>query len=117
MCKPEKIVYIDELDPEDSCNKRLEATYPYRKGGKVKPEAEWAGDGTILTQFFVPLTEDFAAAYGIEMAKKLGLVDPQVVNIEVMQPSEGCFVEVKGKINFDIEVAFFKSPRKGDNPA
>ena len=73
LCNPEKIVYIDELDPEDSCNKRLEITYPYRKGGMVKPEAEWAGDGTILTQFFVPLTEDFAAAYGIEMATKMGL--------------------------------------------
>lgn len=112
LCKPEKIVYIDELDPDDSCNKRLEITYPYRKGGKVKPEAEWAGDGTILTQFFVPLTEDFAAAYGIEMATKLGLVDPQVVNIQVMQPAEGCFVEVKGKINFDIEVSTLKVPEK-----
>lgn len=112
LCKPEKIVYIDELDPDDSCNKRLEITYPYRKGGKVKPEAEWAGDGTILTQFFIPLTEDFAAAYGIEMATKLGLVDPQVVNIQVMQPAEGCFVEVKGKINFDIEVNTLKVPEK-----
>jgi len=112
LCKPEKIVYIDELDPEDSCDKRLEITYPYRKGGKVKPEAEWAGDGTILTQFFVPLTEDFAAAYGIEMATKLGLVDPQVVNIQVMQPAEGCFVEVKGKVNFDIEVSSLKVPEK-----
>ena len=112
LCKPEKIVYIDELDPEDSCDKRLELTHPYRKGGKVKPEAEWAGDGTILTQFFVPLTEDFAAAYGIEMATKLGLVDPQVVNIQVMQPAEGCFVEVKGKVNFDIEVSSLKVPEK-----
>lgn len=112
LCKPEKIVYIDELDLEDNCDKRLEMTYPYRKGGKVKPEAEWAGDGTILTQFFVPLTEDFAAAYGIEMAKKMGLLDPQVVNIQVMQPAEGCFVEVKGKVNFDIDVSSLKVPEK-----
>jgi len=112
LCKPEKIVYIDELDPEDSCNKRLEGTYPYRKGGKVKPEAEWAGDGTILTQFFVPLPEDYAREYGIEMATKLGLIDPVVVNIQVMHPAEGCFVEVKGKVGFDIDVSGLKVPEK-----
>jgi D-ornithine 4,5-aminomutase subunit beta len=112
LCKPEKIVYIDELDPEDSADKRLEATYPYRKGTLVKPEAEWAGDGTILTQFFVPLPEDFAAAYGVEMGKRLGLEDPQVVNIQVMHPAEGCFVEVKGKVAFDVDVTTLKVPEK-----
>lgn len=112
LCKPEKIVYIDELDPEDSADKRLEATYPYRKGTLVKPEAEWAGDGTILMQFFVPLPEDFAAAYGVEMGKRLGLEDPQVVNIQVMHPAEGCFVEVKGKVAFDVDVTTLKVPEK-----
>ncbi len=112
LCKPEKIVYIDELDPEDNCNKRLEETYPYRKGGKIKPEAEWAGDGVILTQFFVPLPEDYARVYGIEMAKKLGLIDPVVVNLQVMQPAEGCFIEVKGRVGFDIDVSSLKVPEK-----
>ncbi len=112
LCKPDKIVYIDELDSEDNCQKRLQTTLPYRKGGKVKPEAEWAGDGTILTQFFVPLPEDFAAVYGIEMAKKMGLEDPQVVNVQVLQPAEGCFVEVKGKVTFDIDVSSLKVPKK-----
>jgi D-ornithine 4,5-aminomutase subunit beta len=112
LCKPEKIVYIDELDPEDSCNKRLEATFPYRKGGKIKPEAEWAGDGTILTQFFVPLPEETARVYGVEMAKKLGLIDPEVVNLQVMHPAEGCFVEVKGKIAFELEISSLKIPEK-----
>ncbi len=112
LCVPEKIVYIDELDAEDNCNRRLEETYPYRKGGKIKPEAEWAGDGTILTQFFVPLPEDFARVYGIEMAKKLGLIDPVVVNLQVMHPAEGCFVEVKGKVGFDIDLNSLKVPEK-----
>jgi D-ornithine 4,5-aminomutase subunit beta len=112
LCKPEKIVYIDELDPEDSAEKRLEQTFAYRKGGMVKPEAEWAGDGTILTQFFVPLPEDYARAYGIEMAKKLGLIDPEVVNLQVMHPAEGCFIEVKGKVGFDVELASLKIPEK-----
>ncbi len=112
LCKPEKIVYIDELDFEDNVHKRLEATLPYRKGTQVKPEAEWAGDGTILTQFFVPLSEDFAAAYGIEMAKRMGLVDPEVINLQVMHPAEGCFVEVKGKVGFDVDLTTLKVPEK-----
>lgn len=112
LCKPEKIVYIDELDPEDNSTKRLEETYAYRKGGMIKPEAEWAGDGVILTQFFVPLPEDVAGVYGVEMARKLGLLDPQVVNIQVLQPAEGCFVEVKGKVDFAIDVKDLKVPEK-----
>ncbi len=112
LCKPEKIVYIDELDPEDNCNKRLEKTLPYRKGNLVKPETEWAGDGMILTQFFVPLPEEIAAVYGVEMAKKMGLVDPQVINVMPMHPAEGCFLEVKGRVNFDIDVTTLKIPEK-----
>ena len=112
LCKPEKIVYIDELDPEDNSTKRLEETYAYRKGGMIKPEAEWAGDGVILTQFFVPLPEDVAGVYGVEMARKLGLLDPQVVNIQVLQPAEGCFVEVKGKVDFAINVKDLKVAEK-----
>jgi len=112
LCKPEKIAFIDELDPEDNCNKRLQESYPYRKGGRIKPEAEWAGDGTILTQFFVPLPEDYARAYGVEMAKKLGLIDPEVINIQIMHPAEGCFVEVKGKVGFDVELSDLKIPQK-----
>ena len=63
LCKPEKIVYIDELDPEDTCDKRLEKTLPYRKGNLIKPEAEWAGDGTVLIQLFVPQNEEIAPVY------------------------------------------------------
>jgi D-ornithine 4,5-aminomutase subunit beta len=112
LCKPEKIQYIDELDAEDNVNIRLKETLPYRKGGMIKPEAEWSGDGVILTQFFVPLPEDVAAVYGIELAKKLGLEDPQVVNIQVLHPAEGCFVEVKGKVGFAIDVKTLKVPEK-----
>jgi D-ornithine 4,5-aminomutase subunit beta len=90
----------------------LQETYPYRKGNLIRPEAEWAGDGMILTQFFVPLPEEMAGVYGVEMAKKLGLVDPQVINIMTMHPAEGCFVEVKGKVGFDIDVTTLKVPEK-----
>jgi D-ornithine 4,5-aminomutase subunit beta len=112
LCKPEKIVYIDELDPADSADARLEKTLPYRKGGLIRPEAEWAGDGVVLMQFVVPETEDVAREAALEMARKMGLDDPQVINMMVLQQAEGCFVEVKGKVKFDIKKADLKIPPK-----
>ncbi len=112
LCKPGKIVYIDELDPEDNADKRLEKTLPYRKGDLLKPEAEWAGDGTVLLQFMVPESEDIAREAGLEIARKMGLKDPEVVNLQVMHPAEGCFVEVKGKVAFDIKKSELKIPPK-----
>lgn len=112
LCKPEKIVFIDELDPEDNVSRRLEGTLPYRKGGLIRPEAEWAGDSVVLMQFAIPETEEIAREAGLEMARKMGLEDPQVVNLSVLHPAEGCFVEVKGKVKFDIKKADLKIPPK-----
>lgn len=112
LCDPSKIVFIDELDPDDNCHKRLETTRPYRTGGKIKPEVEWAGDGIVLVQLFVPENEDIAPVYAVEMAKKMGLGDPEVINIQVMHPSEGCFVEVKGRGDFEIDRSSLKIPEK-----
>jgi len=112
LCNPEKIVYIDELDPEDNVHKRLERTYPYRKGGLIRPEAESAGDGMVLMQFVVTETEDVAREAALEIGRRLGLEDPQVVNLMTLQPAEGCFVEVKGKVTFDIKKEELKIPPK-----
>jgi D-ornithine 4,5-aminomutase subunit beta len=40
----------------------------------------------------------------------MGLQDPQVVNLMVLHPAEGCFVEVKGKVAFDIDKSSLKIP-------
>ncbi|MFZ2960602.1 MAG: D-ornithine 4,5-aminomutase subunit OraE [Candidatus Ozemobacteraceae bacterium] len=112
LCDPGKIAYIDELDPSDSCNARLEKTLPYRKGNMIKPEAEWAGDGTVLVQLFVPETEEIARVAAVQMALKMGLNDPEVINTQVMHPAEGTFVEVKGKVGFAIDRTTLKIPPK-----
>lgn len=112
LCKPEKIVYIDELDPEDNVHKRLERTYPYRKGGLIRPEAEEAGDGVVLMQFVVTEAEDVAREAALEIGRKMGLDDPQVINLMPLHPTEGCFVEVKGKVTFDVKKADLKIPPK-----
>ncbi len=112
LCKPEKIAYIDEIDQTDNCNLRLAKTVDYRKGKMIKPEAEWAGDGTVLIQLFVPEEVEVARVAALEMAKKMGLMDPEVINTQVMHPSEGTFVEVKGKVNFAIDRTTLKIPPK-----
>lgn len=112
LCDPEKIVYIDELDPGDSVDRRLETTLPYRKGGMIRPEAEWAGDGTVLLQLMIPESEDFAREAGLEVARRMGLQEPEVINLMVLHPAEGCFVEVKGKVAFDIDKSTLKIPPK-----
>lgn len=112
LCVPEKIVYIDELDPSDSVDVRLERTRPYRDGTKLRPEAEWAGDGVVLVQFTIPAGEDIAHEAALEMARQMGLEDPQVCNLQVLQPAEGCFVEVKGKVGFDVDPSKLTIPEK-----
>jgi D-ornithine 4,5-aminomutase subunit beta len=112
LCDPGKVVYIDELDPEDSVARRLETTVPYRKGGMIRPEAEWAGDGTVLVQLMIPEGEAFAHEAALEVTRRMGLREPEVINLMVLHPAEGCFVEVKGKVDFDIEEASLKIPPK-----
>ena len=112
LCHPDKIVYIDELDPEDSADRRLQDTYPYRKGHLIRPEVEWAGDGTVLMQMMVPEQEDYAREAGLEIARRMGLDDPQVVNLMVLHPAEGCYLEVKGKVTFDVDRDTLKIPEK-----
>lgn len=102
LCVPDKIVYIDELDETDNAATRLEATRPYRHDELIRPEAEWSGDGTVLVQLFVAQPEEVAEVYAVEMARRMGLDDPVVVNVQVMHAAEGCFVEVKGKVTFDV---------------
>ena len=42
----------------------------------------------------------------------MGLDDPQVINLMPLHPTEGCFVEVKGKVTFDVKKADLKIPPK-----
>ena len=112
MCDPSLITYIDEFDEEDNVHKRLEKTWDYRKGHLIRPEVEWAGDGTVLLEMMIPENEDYAREAGLEIARRLGLEDPQVINLMVLHPAEGCFLEVKGNVTFDIDRRDLKIPEK-----
>ncbi|MDO5068173.1 MAG: D-ornithine 4,5-aminomutase subunit OraE [Propionibacteriaceae bacterium] len=112
LCKPEKIVYIDELDPEDTVHQRLERTRPYRSGNLLRPEAEWAGDGVALVELMIPDRAEIAVEAALEMARRMGLTEPEVINLQVLQPAEGCFVEVKGHVGFEIDRTQLTIPEK-----
>lgn len=101
--KPEKIVYIDELDEVDNVNVRMEETKEFREHDQIKPEAEWLGDGTILLTMMIPESPRVAEFAALEMANKMNLEDCVVINKEVMQQAEGTRIELKGRMPFSID--------------
>ena len=108
----EKIVYIDELDPEDNVNKRLEETRKYFTREHIRPEVEWAGDGVILQTMMLPVDEMTAEAAAVEIGRKMGLLDVEVVHKEVLQEAEGTLVEIKGRVAFSLDAKDLVIPEK-----
>ena len=110
----DKIIYIDELDENDNVNLRLEETKELRETSNIKPEMEWAGDGIVQTTMFLPTDERTAEFAAIEVGKKMGLVDVEVIHKEVMQAAEGTRVEIKGRVPFTIDTSKLVIPPKPD---
>ncbi|MCI9514720.1 MAG: LuxR family transcriptional regulator [Oscillospiraceae bacterium] len=113
---PEKIVYIDELDEEDNVNARMAETSQFR--GKdchmVRPEMEWLADGTVLINMFFPTSKRVAEAAALEVAKRMGLADAEVISREIMQQSEGTRVELKGRFLEEIDINELDIPEEPD---
>jgi D-ornithine 4,5-aminomutase subunit beta len=103
---PEKIQYIDELDDTDNVNARMESVSDYKNPGakQLKPEMEWLADGTVMLTMFFPTEKKVASAAALEFARRMNLVDPEVINCEVMHGAEGTRIEVKGKVGFSVNV-------------
>ncbi len=99
-----KIVYIDELDETDSVNARLEKVAKYRTGDCITPEVEWCGDRVVMLTMCLPINKRVAEAAAVELGAKLGLEDPEVISAEVMQDAEATRIELKGRVNFDIDL-------------
>ena len=104
-----KIVYIDELD-DDNVNARLEKVAKYRTGEVITPEVEWCGHRVIMLTMMHPTNKRVAEAAAVELGKKLGLVDPEVISAEVMQDAEGTRIELKGRVDFDIDLTTLVIP-------
>ena len=106
----DKIVYIDELDETDNVNVRLAETEKYRKTSLIKPEMEWAADGIIMLNMFIPANRRTAEVVAVEIGKELGLIEPEVINREVMQDAEGTRIEIKGRVGFDVDLSTLVVP-------
>lgn len=112
LCKPEKIVYIDELDPEDNVNSRYEPVAEELGTGAIKPEVQWANDGYLTLTLFIAENERVAEYAALEMVRKLGLEEPEVIHKGISHPAEGTLVEVKARLPFSIDKNSLKIPEK-----
>jgi D-ornithine 4,5-aminomutase subunit beta len=104
LCDPAKIQYIDELDPGDSVEKRLEAPLAERGAGVLRPEVEKHGDGVVCVTVFVPASPNMAEAAALEMVKRMGLKKPEVISRRLLHPAEGSLFEVKGIFDVSIKI-------------
>jgi D-ornithine 4,5-aminomutase subunit beta len=109
LCHPEKIVYLDELDPEDNVARRLGAV---GRGGSILPEAEWARDGIVSVSMFIPEPEELARAAALAIAERMNLADAEVIHSAVMHPAEGTLVEVKGRLSRGVARSGLKLAEK-----
>jgi D-ornithine 4,5-aminomutase subunit beta len=112
LCHPEKIIYIDELDEEDNAAKRLEVMADHREKGLLRPEVEWYADGVISMQLFYPTSARVAEYAALAMAEKMGITEAEIINRLPMHPSEGTFLELKGKVAIDIDPAKLDIPEE-----
>jgi D-ornithine 4,5-aminomutase subunit beta len=105
LCDPSKIQYIDEMDPEDNVEKRLVHPLADRATGTLCPEVEKHGDGIVCLTLFVPESPNVAEAAALEMAKHMGLANPEVISRRIMHPAEGSVFELKGVLPFAVNVS------------
>ena len=70
--------------------------------GILSPEVEKHADGVVCVTIFVPDSPEIAEAAAIEMAKHMGLTNPEVISRRVMHPAEGSVFEIKGVLEVKI---------------
>jgi D-ornithine 4,5-aminomutase subunit beta len=112
LCDPTKIQYIDELDPVDTVAKRLEGPLDERARGVLRPEVERHGDGIVCVTVFVPERPAIAEAAALEMARHMGLTDPEVISRRLMHPAEGSVFEIKGVLDVAIRIDALALPER-----
>lgn len=100
----DKIIYIDELDEFDNVNIRLKDNDLYRNSSIIKPEVEWLADGYVVVDLTLPTSIRYAEYAAIEFAKKMNLVDVEVIHKEILHPDEATRIQLKGKVNFNLDL-------------
>jgi D-ornithine 4,5-aminomutase subunit beta len=98
------IQYIDELDETDNVYLRMDETEEYRLSNKIKPEVEWLADGTVTVDLFLPTYARAAEAAAIKIGEQMNLKNVEVIHKEIMHPTEGTRIQIKGEFPFDINL-------------
>ncbi len=101
---PSKIQFIDELDEVDNVNQRLQEKEKYLLTSKIKPEVEWLADGILMVDMTLPTSLRQAEAAAILIGQKMNLQDVEVIHREVLHPSEATRIQLKGRVDFDIDL-------------
>jgi D-ornithine 4,5-aminomutase subunit beta len=112
LCDPEKIRYVDELDPEDNVHRRLEQPLAEQAAGWLRPEVEKAGDGVVCVTLFVPAPPALARAAALELARRMGLRDPEVIHARLLHPAEGSVFEVRGVLEAAVRASELVLPER-----
>jgi D-ornithine 4,5-aminomutase subunit beta len=99
-----KIQYIDELDEIDNVNIRLEKSKKYLNSNIIKPEVEWAGDGVVVVDITLPTSIRYAEAAALKIAETMNLSEAEVIHREVLQTAEATRIQIKGRVNIDIDI-------------
>jgi D-ornithine 4,5-aminomutase subunit beta len=105
LCDPGKIVFIDELDESDNVGVRLAERAAVRDAGELVPEAEWFADGWVTLSMNLPAERRAAEAAALEIVRKMGLADPEVIFAKVLHPAEMTMVELKARVPFAVDPA------------
>ena len=109
--KREKIQYIDELD-NDNVHERLKENEIYRSSSLIKPEVQWLADGIVVVDITVPVSLNYAKAAALYIGEKMNLIDVEVIHTEILHPSEATRVQIKGRIDFDIDLTSLTLPKE-----
>ncbi len=110
--EPDKIIFIDELDSEDNVANRMKEAEKYRNSNFVKPEVEWLADGTVVVEIFLPTDKRTAEFAALEIAGKMNIKNPEIIHAEVLHPSEGTRLQVKGKVDIEVDISKLKMPEE-----
>ena len=101
---PSKIQYIDELDPIDNVQTRLQENEIFRSSTQIKPEVEWLGDGVVVVDLTLPTDAIHAEVAAVEIGKRMNLSDVEVIHREILHPAEATRIQIKGRIDFSIDL-------------
>ena len=110
LCDSAKIQYIDELDPRDNVETRLQQPLTEKAAGLLRPEVEKHGDSIVCVTLFVPESPRLAETAAIEMAKRMRLANPEVISRRLMHPAEGSVFEIKGVLDVVLKINELQVP-------